>query len=93
MIADYYFIRKKELIVEDLYQQGKSYFYQNGYNTKAITALLLGILPNIPGFLVTIKAISVDAVPGWLTNLYHYGWFVGFFISALVYFILMKNKK
>lgn len=93
MIADYYFIRKKELIVEDLYQQGKSYFYQNGYNTKAITALLLGILPNIPGFLVTIKAISMDAVPGWLTNLYHYGWFVGFFISALVYFILMKNKK
>lgn len=93
MIADYYFIRKKELIVEDLYQQGKSYFYKNGYNTKAIIALLLGILPNIPGFLVTIKAISPDAVPGWLTNLYHYGWFVGFFISALVYFILMKNKK
>jgi len=93
MIADYYFIRKKELIVEDLYQQGKSYFYKNGYNTKAIIALLLGILPNIPGFLVTIKAISPDAVPSWLTNLYHYGWFVGFFISALVYFILMKNKK
>lgn len=93
MIADYYFIRKKELIVEDLYQQGKSYFYKNGYNSKAIAALLLGILPNIPGFLVTIKAISSDVVPGWLTNLYHYGWFVGFFISALVYFILMKNKK
>ena len=93
MIADYYFIRKKELIVEDLYQQGKSYFYKNGYNTKAIIALLLGILPNIPGFLVTIKVISTDAVPDWLTNLYHYGWFVGFFISALVYFILMKNKK
>lgn len=93
MIADYYFIRKKELIVEDLYQQGKSYFYKNGYNLKAIIALLLGILPNIPGFLVTIKAISTAAVPDWLTNLYHYGWFVGFFISALVYFILMKNKK
>ncbi len=93
MIADYYFIRKKELIVEDLYQQGKSYFYKNGYNTKAIIALLLGISPNIPGFLATIKAISTDSIPGWLTNLYHYGWFVGFFISALVYFILMKNKK
>lgn len=93
MIADYYFIRKKELIVEDLYQQRKSYFYKNGYNTKAIIALLLGILPNIPGFLVTIKGISTAAVPDWLTNLYHYGWFVGFFISALVYFILMTNKK
>jgi len=93
MISDYFFVRKKELILEDLYQQGKTYSYKNGFNSKAIIALVLGILPNIPGFLVTIKLISTNSVPEWLTNLYHYGWFVGFFISALVYFILMKNKK
>ena len=93
MISDYFFVRKKELILEDLYQQGKTYSYKNGFNSKAIVALVLGILPNIPGFLVTIKLISTDSVPEWLTNLYHYGWFVGFFISGLVYFILMKNKK
>lgn len=93
MISDYFFVRKRELILEDLYQQGKSYSYKNGYNSKAIIALILGILPNIPGFLVTIKLVSTDLVPEWLTNLYHYGWFVGFFISALVYFFLMKNKK
>lgn len=93
MISDYFFVRKKELILEDLYQQGKTYSYKNGFNHKAIIALVLGILPNIPGFLVTIKLISTDSVPEWLTNLYHYGWFVGFFISGLVYFILMKNRK
>jgi len=93
MISDYFFVRKQELILEDLYQQGKTYSYKNGFNSKAIIALVLGILPNIPGFLVTIKLISPDSVPEWLTNLYHYGWFVGFFISALIYFILMKNRK
>jgi len=93
MISDYFFVRKKELILEDLYQQGKTYSYKNGFNSKAIIALVLGILPNIPGFLVTIKLISTDSVPEWLTNLYHYGWFVGFFISGVVYFILMKNKR
>ncbi|MGA9211488.1 NCS1 family nucleobase:cation symporter-1 [Kaistella sp.] len=92
MIADYYFIRNKNLIVEDLYQNNKSYSYKNGFNSKAIWALILGILPNIPGFLLTIKLIPNDSVPEFLTNLYHYGWFVGFFISGLVYYILMKSN-
>lgn len=92
MISDYFFVRKQKLILEELYQEGKTYSYKNGFNSKAIMALILGILPNIPGFLVTVKLISADLVPEWLTNLYHYGWFVGFFISGLVYFILMKNK-
>ncbi len=92
MISDYFFVRKQKLILEELYQEGKTYSYKNGFNSKAIMALILGILLNIPGFLVTVKLISADLVPEWLTNLYHYGWFVGFFISGLVYFILMKNK-
>ncbi|MBN9336604.1 MAG: cytosine permease, partial [Chryseobacterium sp.] len=92
MISDYFFVRKQKLILEELYQEGKTYSYKNGFNSKAIMALILGILPNIPGFLVTVKLIPADLVPEWLTNLYHYGWFVGFFISGLVYFILMKNK-
>ncbi|WP_082384099.1 cytosine permease [Chryseobacterium sp. ERMR1:04] len=93
MICDYFLIRKKELILEDLYNENKSYSYKNGFNAKAIVSLILGILPNIPGFLVTIKVIPKTSVPEWLTNLYHYGWFVGFFISAIVYYIIMKNRK
>lgn len=93
MICDYFLIRKKELILEDLYNENKSYSYKKGFNVKAIVSLILGILPNIPGFLVTIKVIPKTSVPQWLTNLYHYGWFVGFFISAIVYYIIMKNRK
>jgi NCS1 family nucleobase:cation symporter-1 len=93
MIADYYFIRKQQLQVNDLYINKGRYGFSNGYNTRAILALLLGIAPNVPGFLVTIKLIAADAVPAWISQLYHYAWFVGFFASGLIYMLLMRTKK
>jgi len=91
MIIDYYVIRKQKLNVLELYNSYGNYRYANGFNNKAIMALLLGILPNVPGFLVTIHAINPDSVPGWVANLYHYAWFVGFFVSAISYSLLMKK--
>lgn len=92
MIADYFFIRRKELVADDLYKSNGSYSYSKGFNPAAIWALILGILPNIPGFLVTIKVVSDDVVPAWISQLYHYAWFVGFAVSFFVYLILMKKK-
>ena len=92
MIVDYYFIKKQQLITTDLYSHKGLYNFTNGFNHAAIIALLAGILPNIPGFLTTIKLISIDAVPHWLSHLYNYAWFVGFGMSALVYALLMKRK-
>ena len=93
MIADYYFIRKQTLHVDDLYKHDGQYGFKNGFNAKAIIALLLGILPNVPGFLVTIKLVPVAAVPAWIANLYHYAWFVGFFVSGIIYILLMRSVK
>ncbi len=93
MIADYYFIRKKILVAEDLYKQTGVYSYSNGLNNKAIIALFAGILPNLPGFLVAIKVIALGTVPLWLSNLYNYAWFVGFFLSGIVYILLMRSDK
>ncbi|MBL7739499.1 MAG: NCS1 family nucleobase:cation symporter-1 [Chitinophagaceae bacterium] len=93
MIADYYFIRRQTLNVDELYSHKGQYAFSNGYNKHAIIALLAGILPNVPGFLVTIKIIAVDSVPAWIANLYNYAWFVGFFISAIVYIALMRSYK
>lgn len=93
MIVDYYFIRKQQLNVNDLYQPKGLYSFENGFNHKAIIALLLGILPNVPGFLVTIKAISSNAIPIWISDLYHYAWFVGFFISGISYLGLMRKTQ
>jgi nucleobase:cation symporter-1, NCS1 family len=93
MIVDYYFIRKQRLELEELYKTQGIYRFFNGFNITAIVSLLVGILPNVPGFLTTIKVVGDDVFPQWVSGLYHYAWFVGFGISGIVYWILMKNKK
>jgi NCS1 family nucleobase:cation symporter-1 len=90
MIVDYYFIRNQQLNTKELYQNFGQYHFTNGINYKAVVSLLLGIMPNVPGFLTTVKLIPADAVPGWVSGLYNYAWFVGFFISGLSYMLLMK---
>ncbi|AWA29405.1 nitrate reductase [Flavobacterium magnum] len=93
MIVDYYFIRKQRLELEDLYNSYGMYRFSDGFNMNAIAALIIGILPNVPGFLTTIKAVGSDVFPLWVSDLYHYAWFVGFGISGLVYWILMRKQQ
>jgi nucleobase:cation symporter-1, NCS1 family len=93
MIADYYFVRKQHLAVKELYALKGRYTFSNGFNAKAIIALLLGILPNVPGFLTTVNLINKDAVPSWMSGIYHYAWFAGFTVSGLVYLLLMKKQE
>lgn len=93
MIADYYFIRNKTLSTPDLYAANGIYAYKNGYNMAALIALLAGILPNAPGFLVTVKLLPKESVPENIAHLYNYAWFVGFAVSFIVYLILMKKSS
>lgn len=93
MIADYYFIRKQSLQLEELYKEKGAYSFANGFNKLAIFALLLGILPNVPGFLVQVELMDKTTMPAWIIQLYNYAWFVGFFVSGVSYFWLMRNKK
>jgi NCS1 family nucleobase:cation symporter-1 len=93
MIIDYYFIRRQQLDVDALYQPRGAYSFGNGFNNRALIALLLGILPNVPGFLTTIKVIPLDSVPAWIAQLYNYAWFVGFFVSAIIYLVLMRGYQ
>ena len=91
MIADYYFIRRQKLIVEDLYIEKGIYGYRNGFNRIAVIALLCGIIPNVPGFLTTVKVMDIGTVWPWIAHLYNYAWFVGFGVSFFVYYRLMKR--
>jgi len=85
MIADYFLIRKRQLNVAELYQANGQYSYTNGFSWVAILALGLSVLPNLPGFLVTIKVLRPEAVPAIFVSMYHYAWFVGFAIAFVVY--------
>jgi len=93
LIADYYFIRKQELKVEDLYDPNGIYWYSNGFNYFALLALLLGIAPNVPGFLTTIGIVPQDSVWPFLRDLYHYAWFVGFTVSGVTYLAFMRRSS
>ncbi|HWZ98198.1 MAG TPA: NCS1 family nucleobase:cation symporter-1 [Candidatus Dormibacteraeota bacterium] len=78
MIADYFIVRSRSLNLEALYKRGGNYEYSNGFNFRALTALVLGVAVALVGLLLPS-----------LRWLYDYAWFVGFLISACAYCVLM----
>lgn len=85
LVCDYFVLRRTSLELGELYLPDGRY---RGTNWRAIIALVLGIAPNVPGFLATIGVVSV--APFW-TTLYTYAWFSAFAIAFLVYGILMRG--
>ncbi|MEZ4302037.1 MAG: NCS1 family nucleobase:cation symporter-1 [Polyangiaceae bacterium] len=90
LICDYFVIRRARLDLVKLYKKDGPYWYTGGWNYRALVALMAGILPNLPGFLGTIKVAKV--APMWMT-LYNYAWFVGFGLSFLVYTVLSWGDR
>jgi NCS1 family nucleobase:cation symporter-1 len=88
MIADYYVYRRKQLHVAALYRENGEYRFTHGFNLVAIFSLIVAVLPNLPGFFVTVNWISSSAVPPFFVRLYDYAWFVGFAIAFVVYLSL-----
>jgi NCS1 family nucleobase:cation symporter-1 len=82
LICDYFVVRKKFLIVEDLYQRNGQYEYSAGFNWRAIAALAAGVGVAFIGLAVT-----------QLRVLYNYAWFVGFLVSFLAYSALMNRVE
>ena len=92
LIADYFLLRKTELDLEGLYRHQGPYTYKNGFNLAAVLALVLAVIPNIPGF--WNQASGANAAegfqPGFFDDLYTYAWFVGFILAGGLYLLLMK---
>jgi NCS1 family nucleobase:cation symporter-1 len=90
LIADYFVCRRQQLNVAELYKADGEYRFTNGFSLVAIFALALAVLPNIPGFLVTIKVLSPHVVPEFFGKIYNYAWFVGFAIAFVTYIVCRK---
>ncbi len=88
MLVDYFVIRKTELDHEALFDANGIYSYRAGWNWRAVAALVIGVLPNLPGFLAAAGFIS--GIAPLFETLYTYAWFVGLGISSVVYFVLMR---
>jgi nucleobase:cation symporter-1, NCS1 family len=93
LIADYWVIRRQQLSVRDLFLVEGRYSYVNGVNIRAIAALVIAILPVVPGF---IRAATTPGGqvpnPNALDTLYTYAWFVTFILSFAVYLLLMRTQ-
>ena len=79
MICDYFIIRRRVLIVDDLYLRGGVYEYSRGFNWRAIAALFAGAGTALIGLVVPSLRV-----------LYDYSWFVGFAVSFAAYYALTK---
>ncbi len=79
MVCDYFFIRKTKLSLHSLYHREGIYHYSKGINPRAIAALVIGVIVALVGLFVPS-----------LHFLYDYSWFVGFFLSGMIYAILMR---
>jgi nucleobase:cation symporter-1, NCS1 family len=82
LIADYWLVRQTRLKLEDLYLPNGAYRYAGGWNWRAVAATLAGCFLAWGGLVLPP-----------LKPLYSYGWFVGFFASGLVYFLLMRRDR
>jgi NCS1 family nucleobase:cation symporter-1 len=86
LIADYWFLRRCELSVPDLFALDGRYRYTGGVNRRAMAALVLGILPVAPGFVRAAMTPGGQVVPPTMFDtLYTYAWFVTFAVSGAVY--------
>ena len=92
LIVDYYFIRRTELDVDQLYLENGKYSYSNGWNIAAIIAFVLGVAPNIPGFLNAAFPNTFSDVSVFFKSTYTYAWFVGLALASVSYLGLMKLK-
>ncbi|MES2305330.1 MAG: NCS1 family nucleobase:cation symporter-1 [Gemmatimonadota bacterium] len=94
LIADYWVIRRQQLDVTALFQVNGIYSYRHGVNPHAIVALVVGVLPVIPGFIHAVSTPGgVVADPGLFDHLYQYAWFVTFALSFLIYLKLMWPSR
>ncbi len=92
LICDYFFIRHTKLDLKHLYLPEGAYSYKRGFNPAAITALVLGIIPSVPGFLGTVQIIDKATIGSFFMHLYSYAWFVGFGVAFAVYAMMMRMR-
>ena len=75
-------MRRTKLDTYSLYRRGGIYEYRNGFNLAALIALAVGIGVALVG----------DFVPRY-DFLFKLAWFVGFFLSGGLYYLLMLGSR
>ena len=81
LIADYFFVRNKRLVLADLYKDEGVYRYTSGWNASAVIATLVGCACAWAGFFIPS-----------LKGIYDSAWFVGLGVSGVTYLGFMRAR-
>ena len=82
MIADYYTVKKKNIVNKDIFSSkpNSSYIYSNGWHLKAVYSIIIG-------FVFSASTIwNID-----LRFLQSYSWFIGAFMTYITYYLLASR--
>ena len=82
MLADYYWVRRTQVSLPDLFDPNGAYSYRNGVNPAAMAALAAGVAVALIGYFVPAL--------GWL---YTASWFSGCLTSFVLYGLLMSHTR
>ncbi|EGO02871.1 hypothetical protein SERLA73DRAFT_84745 [Serpula lacrymans var. lacrymans S7.3] len=83
MITDFWLVHRGRVDVPAMYDPHGRYRYVGGFNWRAVLAMLVTVLPTLPGLANSINpAIKV----GYATRLFDIAWMYGFVVSCVVYY-------
>lgn len=83
MVADYYLVRRQRLVLQDLFsaEPGSTYYYDNGWNRRAMIAFVVS----------AVFSVSTVWVPA-LANLAGYGWLIGAMLGGVLHYAVMHSR-
>lgn len=87
MLCDYLIIRRRRLVIPDLYIGDSSsiYWYWHGFHWRTIVAFLCGFVPLFPGFVMNLMGGHADS--GWV-KLFQITFLVGLSIGFVVFLVI-----
>jgi NCS1 family nucleobase:cation symporter-1 len=60
ILSDYWILRESLLKLPDLYTENGIYRYSKGWNIRMLFALIVGMIPALPGFFITVIKGPID---------------------------------
>ncbi|MFV2017988.1 NCS1 family nucleobase:cation symporter-1 [Micromonospora sp. LOL_023] len=83
LVADFYVVQRRSLLVADMYSmdQARRYHYVNGWNMRAIGAFAVA----------AVFSVATVWVP-WLVELSGFAWVIGAAIGAVLYIAVMASR-
>ncbi|MBK0018813.1 MULTISPECIES: NCS1 family nucleobase:cation symporter-1 [Kosakonia] len=84
LLADFYLIKRGKVFVDDLFTVSPNgrYWYKNGFNPKAIAALLPSVM----------VGLVISFIPA-LHEVANFSWFIGVFLGAGCYCWLARHER